>query len=64
MTDESARTARLMNVIEAVVAELDRQGLLDIMDEAGFDPDALAKVVIKAADGDVVPFKRPRVYRL
>jgi hypothetical protein len=24
----------------------------------GLDPDALAKAVIKAADGDVIPFKR------
>ena len=58
MSDERARVARLMKVVEAIVAELERQGLLDILDEAGFDPDALAKAVIAAADGDVVPFRR------
>jgi hypothetical protein len=58
MTDETAETARLMKVTEAVVAELDRQGVAEAMADLGFDPTEMAKVVIKAADGDVVPMKR------
>jgi hypothetical protein len=55
MTDETAKTARLMNVVEAV-AEFDRRGLSEAMSNLGFDAMALAEVVIKAADGDVIPF--------
>jgi hypothetical protein len=58
MTDEIARVARLMKVTEAVVAELDRQGVAEAMCDLGFDPTEMAKAVIKAADGDVVPLKR------
>jgi hypothetical protein len=58
MTDQTAEVARLMKVAEAVVEELDRQGVLGIMADEGFDPTEMAKAVIKAADGDVVPFKR------
>jgi sulfur carrier protein ThiS len=42
-----------------VVDELDRQGVADVLANLGFDPMEMAKVVIKAADGDVVPMKRP-----
>jgi hypothetical protein len=56
MTDNAAKTARLMNVIDALIAELDRQGLTEVMANLGFDCTALAKVVIDAADGDVVQF--------
>jgi hypothetical protein len=54
MNDETARTARLMNVAEAAVAEFDRQGVAEALANLGFDPVALARVVIKAADGDVI----------
>jgi hypothetical protein len=56
MTDETAETARLMKVIEAIVAELDRQGVAEAVADLGFDPAAMAEAVIKAADGDVVQF--------
>jgi hypothetical protein len=58
MTDEIVRVARLMKVAEAVVSELDRQGVASALADLGFDPIEMAKAVIKAADGDVVPFKR------
>ena len=58
MTDQTAEVARLMKVAEAVVEELARQGVLEILADEGFDPIEMAKAVIKAADGDVVPFKR------
>jgi hypothetical protein len=58
MTDQTAEAARLMKVTEAVVEELARQGLLEIMADEEFDPVEMARAVIKAADGDVVPFKR------
>jgi hypothetical protein len=60
MTDQTAEVARLMKVTEAVVEELARQGVLEIVADYGFDPTEMAKAVIKAADGDVVPFKRPQ----
>jgi hypothetical protein len=56
MNHETARTARLMNVIDAMIAELDRQGLTEVMANLGFDCTALAEVAIDAADGDVVKF--------
>jgi hypothetical protein len=56
MTDETAKTARLMRVIDAMTRELDRQGLAEAMVNVGFDPVALAEVVIKAADGEVIRF--------
>jgi predicted transcriptional regulator len=58
MTDQTAEAARLMKVTEAVVEELARQGVLEIMADEGFDPVEMARAVIKAADGDVVPLKR------
>jgi hypothetical protein len=56
MTDEAAKTARLMKVIDAIVAELSRQGVAEAVADLGFDPVAMAEAVIKAADGDVVHF--------
>jgi hypothetical protein len=56
MTDETARMARLMKVVEAVVAELDRQGVTEVLSNLGFDPLELARVAIKAADGEVIQF--------
>jgi hypothetical protein len=58
MIDQTAKAARLMKVTEAVVEELARQGVLEIVADEGFDPAKLAKAVIKAAEGDVVPLKR------
>ena len=45
-------------VTEALVEELARQGVVEIMADEGFDPVEMARAVIKAADGDVVPLKR------
>lgn len=56
MNDETARMARLMKVLDAMISELSRQGLVEPMTNLGFDPMALADVVIRAADGDVIPF--------
>ena len=55
---EAAELARLWNVTDAVVAELERQGVAEVLANLGFDPTEMAKAVLKAADGDVVPFKR------
>jgi hypothetical protein len=60
MTDEAAKTARLMNVAEAAVAEFDRQGVAEVLSNLGFDPMELARAVIKAADGDVIAFPAGR----
>jgi division protein CdvB (Snf7/Vps24/ESCRT-III family) len=58
MPDETAQLARLMKVVEALLAELERQGVLETMADLGLQPMELAKVAIKAADGDVVPLRR------
>ena len=60
MTHETAKAARFMKVVEAVVAELDRQGVAEILAELAFDPIPLAEVVIKAADGHVIEFSSRR----
>jgi sulfur carrier protein ThiS len=56
MSDSAAEMARLMKVTEAIVAELERQGVADALADLGFDPMPMARAVIRAADGDVVPF--------
>jgi hypothetical protein len=56
MKDDIATAARLMNIVAAAVEEFERQGVADVLDNLNFDPMALARVVIKAADGDVVEF--------
>jgi len=56
MSDETAKAARLVKVTDAVLLELDRQGLVDAVSELGFDPTEMAKAVIRAADGDVILF--------
>ena len=38
MTDETAKAARLMKVVEVIVAELDRQGVVETLADLGFDP--------------------------
>ncbi|WP_459584414.1 hypothetical protein [Bradyrhizobium diazoefficiens] len=58
MTDSAAETARLMKVTEAIVTELQRQGVAEAVANLGFDPTQMARAVIRAADGDVVPFAR------
>jgi N-dimethylarginine dimethylaminohydrolase len=59
VTDKAAVAGRLMKVTEAVVAELERQGVAEALANLGFDPIEMAQTVIKAADGDVVPLVRP-----
>jgi hypothetical protein len=54
MTDDTAKAARLMKVIEVIVAELHRQGVAGVLAELDFDPTPLAQAVIEAADGDVI----------
>jgi len=49
-----------MKVIDAIVTELARQGVAEAVADLGFDPTALARVVIRAADGDVIPFQKPQ----
>jgi hypothetical protein len=60
MNDEAAKTARLMNVAEAAVEVFDRQGVAEAMANLCFDPMALARAVIKAADGDVIDLSSRR----
>ena len=60
MTDKAAELGRLMKVTEAVVAELERQGVAEALASLGFDPMEMAKAVIKAAESDVIPFPGPR----
>ena len=56
MSDVTAKMARLMRVTDAVIAELDRQGVAEVMANHAFDPIQMAQAVIRAADGDVIPF--------
>ena len=54
-----AKAARLMKVIDVIVAELDRQGVAEMLADVGFDPAPLAQAVIKAADGEVIYLPHP-----
>jgi hypothetical protein len=45
-----------MKIVEAAVDEFERQGVAEALSNLNFDPMALARAVIKAADGDVVQF--------
>ena len=56
MSDETAKMARLMRATDAVLEELERQGVTEVVADLGFDPMQMAKAVIRAADGDVIPF--------
>ena len=60
MNDEAAKAARLMKVVEVMVAELQRQGVAEALADLGFDPTPLAEAVIKAADGDVIDLSSHR----
>ena len=51
-------TARYVKVVEAIVAEFQRQGIAPEMAKFGFDVGKLARAVIEAADGRVIPFQR------
>jgi hypothetical protein len=59
-SEDSAKAARLIKVAKAVVGELQRQGFSEVLADRRFDPVEIAKVVIKAEDGDVVPIRRSR----
>jgi hypothetical protein len=61
MSDVTSEAARLMKVTEAVVLKLNRQGVAGILAELDFDPTAMARAVIRAADGDVIPFTGSRI---
>jgi hypothetical protein len=52
-----------VNVAEAVIEELQRQGVLDIVADRGFNVTEMARAVIKAADGDVVPIPTRKTER-
>jgi len=56
MNEETAKMARLMRVTDAVIEELERQGVTEVVADLGFDPMQMAKAVLRAADGDVIPF--------
>ncbi|PAY09550.1 hypothetical protein CK489_02800 [Bradyrhizobium sp. UFLA03-84] len=60
MNDPTAEAARLMKVAEAIVYEMDRQGVADAVADLGFNVMELAKVAIRAAEGDVIPFRKPQ----
>jgi hypothetical protein len=61
MSDLTAKTARLMRATDAVMEELDRQGVAEAMAALWFDPIEMAQAVLRAADGDVIQFPgRPR----
>jgi hypothetical protein len=61
MTDETAKEARLMRATDAVIEELERQEVLEIVADKGFNPVAMAAAAVKAADGgDAVPFPGSR----
>lgn len=57
MQDPVADAARVMKVTEAIIRELDRQGVAGVLADLAFDPTALAKVAITAADGEVLQFR-------
>jgi hypothetical protein len=58
--NDSAKAARLIKVAEAVIDELHREGFSEVLADRRFDPIKIAKAVIKAEDGDVIPIRRPR----
>jgi hypothetical protein len=60
MTNETAKTARLIKVMDEIIKELERQGVAEVLANLGFNPRAMVEVVIRAADGDVVPFPGAR----
>jgi hypothetical protein len=59
MSDAAAETARLIKVAEAMIRELKRQSVAEMLANLGFNLMELARVVVRAADGEVIPFRRP-----
>ena len=47
MADKAAELGRLWKVAEAVVAELERQGVAEVLANLGFYPTEMAKAVIR-----------------
>ncbi|WP_426434299.1 hypothetical protein [Bradyrhizobium genosp. P] len=60
MSDSTAEIGRLMKVTEAIVQELHRQGVAEAVADLRFDPMEMARAVIRAADGQVIPLFGPR----
>jgi hypothetical protein len=56
MSDLTAKTERLMRATDAVMEELDRQGVAEVMSALKFDPIQTAQAVIRVTDGDVIQF--------
>lgn len=56
MKDNIAQAVRLMKVVEAIIAEIDRQGAATALADLRFAVTRLAQAVINAADRDVIPF--------
>jgi hypothetical protein len=63
LSDDSAKKARLIRVMDEMIDELQRQGVAEVLSNLNFDPKAMAEVMIKAADGEVVPFPGVRQNR-
>lgn len=59
-SEDSAKAARLIKVAKAVVGELQRQGFSEVLADRRFDPVEIAKAIVKAEDGGVVPIRRPK----
>jgi hypothetical protein len=57
MTDQTAELAHLLKVCDAVVDEIFRQGVAEVLVSQGFDPMEMAKAVIEAVDGNVVSIR-------
>ena len=47
---------------EAIVSELQRQGVAEALADLGFDPTPMARAAIRAADGEVVAFPGLRLF--
>lgn len=60
MSESSAETARLMNVVEAIVAELERQGVAQTLDDLSFDLMAMARPSSARPMATSSPFSRTR----
>jgi hypothetical protein len=55
MSNKTAEMTRLMRATDAVLEELDRQGVSEVLANLNFDPMQMAQAVITAVDDDVVP---------
>lgn len=59
LSDTIAEEARLQKVMAAIVVEFARQRVANELAGLGFDLEALARVAMEAADGEVVQFPPP-----